>query len=260
MLWHRILSRIVAGYPFRRGQTRLRRITRPWLVGRLPFGPWIRVSGAVDAEWEFLLGRGKEDATTKFIKSFLRPGMTFVDVGANIGYFTLLAASLGARVIAYEPTPAVFERLRQNVALNAFDNVALVNAAVVDQPGLLALYESPDDPEANNLFGDGNHSVKVPAVSLDDDLATRGVEKVDLLKIDAEGAEPLVLAGAVKLLGEVPSPAVVIEVNPVSLRLANFAPETISNLLRSSGYRIDELERSLFKGETVINILATPAS
>jgi 2-polyprenyl-3-methyl-5-hydroxy-6-metoxy-1,4-benzoquinol methylase len=109
----RILSRLVAAYPFQRGQTRLRRITGRWLVGRLPFGPWVRVSGLVDAEWNFLLGRTKEDATTQFVKSFLRPGMTFVDVGANVGYFTLLAASLGARVVAYEPTPAVVERLRE---------------------------------------------------------------------------------------------------------------------------------------------------
>ena len=90
----RILSRLVAAYPFQRGRTRLRRISRQWLVGRLPFGPWVRVSGAVGAEWSFLLSRSKEDVTTTFVKSFLRPGMIFVDVGANVGYFTLLAASL----------------------------------------------------------------------------------------------------------------------------------------------------------------------
>jgi len=81
---------MVAAYPFERGKTFLRRITRKWLVGHLPFGAWVRVSGAVDAEWDFLHGRLKEDVTTEFLRSFVTPEMTFVDVGANVGYFTLL--------------------------------------------------------------------------------------------------------------------------------------------------------------------------
>jgi FkbM family methyltransferase len=212
----------------------------------------------VDAEWEFLLGRVKEDATTDFVKSFLRPGMTLVDVGANVGYFTLLAATLGARVVAYEPTPAVNQRLRENVALNTFDNVTVVNAAVMDKRGTVTLYESQDDPEANNMFGDGHQSVEVQAVSLDDDLAARNIHRVDLLKIDAEGAEPLVLAGAIKLLGDCAAPTIIIEVNPVSLRSANSEPAAVFSALESSGYHCRELERSMYKGETVVNILATP--
>jgi len=259
-LWNRALSRLVAAYPFRRGQTRLRRTTSPWLVGQLAVGPWVRVSGVVEAEWDFLLNRVKEDATTEFIKSFVQPGMTFVDAGANVGYFTLLAASLGARVISYEPTPAVFERLRENVALNGFDRVTAVNAAVADKRGVLRLYQSPEDPEANNLFDGEGVSVEVATVSLDEDLAARGVQKVDLLKIDVEGAEPLVLAGASLLLNNPGAPAVVIEVNPVALRSANAVPATVINKLETSGYHCIELEKFLYKGETVVNILATHTS
>jgi len=176
--WNRILSSLVAVYPFQRGQTRLRSITGRWLVGRLPFGPWVRVSGVVDAEWDFLMNRVKEDATTEFVKSFLRPGMTLVDVGANVGYFTLLAASLGASVVACEPTPAVVKRLQENIALGGFDRVTVVNAAVADKRGTLHFYQSLSDPEANNLFGDGVDPVKVRAVSLDEDLADHGIQKV----------------------------------------------------------------------------------
>src|ERR1700727_1332934 len=102
-LWNRAVSRLVAAYPPARGQTRLRQATSPWLVGQLPFGAWARVSGVVDAEGHFLQGLGKEDVTADYIKPFLRPGSTFVDVGANVGYFTLLASARGARVVAYEP-------------------------------------------------------------------------------------------------------------------------------------------------------------
>jgi FkbM family methyltransferase len=258
--WSRILSSLVAVYPFQRGRTRLRSITGQWLVGRLPFGPWVRVSGVVDAEWDFLMNRVKEDATTEFVKSFLRPGMTFVDVGANVGYFTLLAASLGASVVAYEPTPTVVKRLRENIALSGFDSVTVVNAAVADKRGILHLYQSPNDPEANNLFGDGDDPVKVRAVSLDDDLADHGVQKIDLLKIDAEGAEPLVLIGAARLLRSNSAPTIIIEVNPVSLRSANSVPAAVISSLESSGYRCSELERVMYKGEIVVNYLATPVN
>ena len=204
------------------------------------------------------MGGVKEDATTEYVKSLIRPGMTFVDVGANIGYFTLLAASLGARVVAYEPTLAVFERLRENVALNSFDNITVVNAAVAEKRGTLTLYASTDDPEANNLFGDDDHPVEVATICLDDDLAERGVEKVDLLKVDVEGAEPLVLAGAIRLLRSAAAPAIVMELNPVALRFANSEPADLLNSLQSNGYRCTELERAMYKGEIVVNILAVP--
>jgi FkbM family methyltransferase len=229
-----------------------------WLVGQLPFGAWIRVTGVVEAEWGFLLGAVKEDATTEYMKSIIQPGMTFVDVGANIGYFTLLAASQGAHVVAYEPTRAVFERLRENVALNGFDDVTVVNAAVAEKRGTLTLYESTNDPEANNLFGDGDHPVEVATICLDDDLAEHGVEKVDLLKVDVEGAEPLVLAGAIRLLRSTAAPTIVMELNPVALRFANSEPADLLNRLESSGYRCTELERAMYQGEIVVNILAVP--
>jgi FkbM family methyltransferase len=151
----------------------------------------------------------------------------------------------------------------KKVTLNAFSNVTIVNAAVADKRGRLTLYgstlsESPEDPEANNLFGGGDYSIEVATVSLDDDLADRGVQKVDLLKIDVEGAEPLVLAGAEKLLRQTAAPTILIEVNPVSLRSASYVPAVILNWLQSHGYNLHELEQFMYKGETVVNILATP--
>jgi FkbM family methyltransferase len=256
-LWNRTVSRLVAAYPTARGQTRLRRATSPWLVGQLPCGAWTRVSGVVDAEWHFLQGIGKEDVTADYIKPLLRPGSTFVDVGANVGYFTLLASTLGARVVAYEPTPSVFARLRENVDLNGFQQAQLVNAAVMDKPGTLSLHLSGDDPEANTRFGDGPQSVRVPAVSLDEDLAARGIEHVDLLKIDAEGAEAFVLDGATRLLSSPNPPAILVEVNAFTLRSAGLQPSDILSRLESHGYHHTEIESLLYKGSHCANIFAT---
>lgn len=256
-LWNRAVSRFVAAYPPARGQTRLRRATSPWLVGQIPCGAWTRVSGVVDAEWHFLKGIGKEDITAEYIKPLLRPGTTFLDVGANVGYFTLLASTLGARVVAYEPTPSVFARLKENVALNGFQHADLVNAAVMDKSGTLSLHLSGDDPEANSLFGNDPLSVSVPAVSLDDDLAARSIEHVDLLKIDAEGAEPFVLDGATRLLSSPHPPAIIIEVNAFTLNCAGLKPSDIFSRLESHGYQHTEIESSTYKGSYCGNILAT---
>ncbi len=255
-LLDRAVSRLVAAYTPARGQTRLRKATSPWLVGHLPCGAWTRVSGVVDAEWHFLQGIGKEDITADYLKPFLHRGTTFVDIGANVGYFTLLACTFGARVIAYEPTPSVFARLTENVALNGFQ-ADLVNAAVMDEPGTLSLHLSGDDPEANSLFGTDGQCVHVPAVSLDDDLAARGIDHVDILKIDAEGAEPFVLDGATRLLSSPHPPAILVEVNAFTLHCAGLQPSDILSRLEAHGYRHTEIENAIYKGSYCGNIFAT---
>jgi FkbM family methyltransferase len=227
-------------------------------VGQLPFGPWLRVSGVVDAEWEYLTGARKERATTDFLAAHIKPGITFVDVGSNVGYFTLLAASMGARVIAYEPTPAVYQRLMENVALNGFHDVTVVNAAVADKAGTLPLYQSSDDPEANNLFGEGKCLVEVPTVALDEDLAARGIPSVEVLMIDAEGAEPMVLKGAMKPMNSDKPPLILIEVNSHCLETAGSSAEVVMELLKAGGYRCVEIERFVYKGKPVLNIAALP--
>jgi FkbM family methyltransferase len=263
-LWNRAVSRLVASYTLPRGRTRLRHATSPWLVGHLPCGAWTRVSGLVDAEWNFLQGASKEDITENCIKPLLHPGSVFVDVGANVGYFTLLASTLGARVVAYEPTPSVFARLKENVALNGFQHAELVNAAVMDKPGTLSLHLSGDDPEANSLFGDDTGDrgpcVHVPAISLDEDLAARGIDRVDLLKIDAEGAEPFVLDGASRLLSSPHPPVIIVEVNAFTLKCAGLQPSDILSRLEAHGYNHTEMESGIYKGSYCGNILATPRS
>lgn len=250
----RSISSLVASYPLKRGQTRLRSITSPWLVAKLSFGAWARVSGVVDAEWKFLES-AQEDPTTHCLRSLVEPESVFVDVGANVGYFSLLAAKRGATVVSYEPTPNVFARLSENMALNRL-NANLVNAAVMDRAGTISFHLSSDDPEANSLFGDGAE-ITVPAVSLDDDLKRRGVGRVHLLKIDAEGAEPLVLDGARELLSSPHAPAIVIEVNPFALAPGGYRAEDIYDRLRSHGYSFRAIESWTYNGCPSANVLAT---
>jgi FkbM family methyltransferase len=261
----RIGSRIVRSYlhasPIERGKTRLRRAAAPFLVTRLDTGPWVRVSGAAEFEWRVFDGRVKEDRTTRLFATLLRPGMTVLDVGANVGYYALTAAALvgpAGRVHAFEPTPAVAARLRENVALNDFDHVAVNQVAVTDAPGTLRFHLSADDSEANSLCAvePGGATIDVPATTLDDYAAGHGLGRVDFVKIDVEGAEVRALRGGRRLLSGPEAPMVIIEVNPVTLRAAGAGPEELVAELESLGYACETIERMPWCGEVVSNVFA----
>lgn len=149
--------------------------------------------------------RGKwEPWVTKAIKSLLKPGMVFVDVGANIGFFTLLASGLvgpEGRVIAIEPLPQNNQLLAKSIELNKCENVELHSVAAGPQSGIMKMchaarynsgsfhFENPEKPK--------HMTWDMEVRPLDDILAAR---KPDLVKIDVEGGEALVLAGMLETL------------------------------------------------------------
>lgn len=153
-----------------------------------------------------LLQGGYEVYQTRLMEGLLKPGMVVVDVGANIGWYALHAArAVGStgRVYAFEPEPRNYQLLVKNIEANHYQNVIPVQKAVSNRGGTARLYL-----HETNL---GMHSfsrrdtdrevehIEVEQVSLDDFLDTVGVQ-VDLLKIDAEGAEGLVIEGANRAL------------------------------------------------------------
>jgi FkbM family methyltransferase len=151
----------------------------------------------------------------------LREGDTFVDVGASVGYYTLVAAdAVGerGRVVAFEPAPSSCSILRRNVRLNGFENVTVEEMAVSNEPGSVKLFLAPDNKGDHRIF-DGPERrpwVEVDAVTLDGhfDGARR---RVDVLKVDVQGAELAVLEGASRLLDENPGIRVVVEFSPSGL-------------------------------------------
>lgn len=152
-----------------------------------------------------------EPQTTEYLCRYLRPGGVFADVGANHGYFTILAAGLvgeRGRVFAFEPNPPVFERLATHVRLNGFDHrVVLMDNAVWDSNGDRTFFVSQWagnngistlTPGASIIEGGGlsaDRTIQVRAETFDHWLATSAVDRIDLLKIDAEGSEAHVVRG-----------------------------------------------------------------
>jgi FkbM family methyltransferase len=249
--------------PFRRGKWWLRRRAAAWLVARLDTGPWIRVSGVSDFEWRTLEGsEAAEDRTAALFGRLLRAGGVVLDVGANVGYYALSAAARvgpGGRVVAFEPGPAAATRLRENASLNGLTNLQVIEAAVADRPGRLCFHLSGDS-EAASLFESATGaagSVEVPVTTLDNFVKDAGLARVDLLKIDAEGAEVGILRGGRQLLAGADAPVVIVEANPVTLEAAGESVAALRAELERLGYTIAVIEGAPWRGAVVENWLAT---
>lgn len=169
-------------------------------------------------------------------------GSTVIDVGANIGFFTVrFARWVGpdGRVIAVEPELRNVQSLRRRVEGSGMsDRVDCIHAAAADRPGTLRLAITPGHPGDHHLADVG---VPVRAVSLDE--LTRGsVRPVSLVKIDVQGAETLVLEGARRLIEE-QRPAMFVEVDGPSLSRSGSSPRQLLELVIGYGYRPHRLIR-----------------
>ncbi|GJD47687.1 hypothetical protein OPKNFCMD_0396 [Methylobacterium crusticola] len=129
----------------------------------------------------------------------LRPDCVFLDIGANVGAYALFAAALagrGARILAVEPQPDVFDRLAFNIAQNPFGTIKAVACAVADKAGDLTLFVDPRNRGESSLKVVGTNegaAIRVPAVTLLDLVRGEGFSRIDAVKLDVEGAEDLVL-------------------------------------------------------------------
>ncbi|HUH99999.1 MAG TPA: FkbM family methyltransferase [Nitrososphaerales archaeon] len=135
----------------------------------------------------------------------LRPGMAVIDVGANLGYYSLLAAKLvgaSGRVLSFEPEPRNFQYLERSIRASGLGNVEALRMAVADERGTKELFLAPDsEPNAHTLSADrGMGSVEAQTTTLDEFWGSRGSGRLDLLKVHVFGDEPVVLSGGRRVL------------------------------------------------------------
>lgn len=185
-----------------------------------------------------------EPNLTHWVRRTLRPGDTFVDVGANIGYFAVLAGRLLAgrgRVVAIEASPEFTRALQANVALNRCANIRVVNVAASDGPGKVQFFQP-------NRYNRGNTtSVRMAAESsplftidsraLPEILTPAELTGARLVKIDVEGAEYAVIRGLLPALSDMRDEAeLIVEINPELLAVQGTSAAELVDLLRSHGF------------------------
>jgi len=136
----------------------------------------------------------------ELLEKRITDGFTFVDIGANVGWYSLFVASragASARVLALEPQPEIFDRLTYNIRLNPFGTVKAVACAVADKTGELTLFldrRNRGESSVKIVGSSPSDTLRVPAVTLLDLLQREGFARVDAVKLDVEGAEDLILA------------------------------------------------------------------
>jgi FkbM family methyltransferase len=199
----------------------------------------LRLDDWVNSQLYYWGYEGYEVGVTRLLRRLLPSRRCVLDVGANVGYYTVLAAALApaAEVHAFEPWPLLFARLERNVRMNGFAHVRLNNTAAADRNGSATLYlpaASPGDPHLSNAsllpgFTTQDATLPVTATRLDTYCSGRAARPVDLIKIDAEGAELSVLRGMGDVLTRC-RPDLVLEV------LEGYAEE-LDDFVSNVGYR-----------------------
>jgi len=181
-----------------------------------------------------------------FLSGFLKPGMVFVDAGANEGLYSIFAAGqvgeLG-RVYAFEPSPREFRRLERNLRLNQFPQLRIFSDALSAGSGISTLSIAREEHGGQNTLGalaEGvgrQRGLEVATRSLDDIAAAEGWERIDVLKMDVEGEEIRLLAGASRVLRTM-RPVVLFECSAAALARNGGSREELLAKLQSFDYSI----------------------
>lgn len=169
----------------------------------------------------------------------IRDGFCFIDIGANIGAYSLFVAARagrGARILAVEPQPEVFARLTYNIAQNPFGTVKAIACALADKPGELTLFLDPANKGESSvriLRSSAAQTVRVPATTLLALMQSEGYDRLDAIKLDVEGAEDLILEPFLRDAPEALWPGFIVIEDSRGRWQAD-----LPGLLESKGYRL----------------------
>lgn len=180
------------------------------------------------------------------LRSLLGPGGSFVDVGANEGYFSVIASKLvgaSGRVLAVEPQRRLRTILEKNFELNAVANVEIAEVAISDRRGSATLHLSPDTNTGSTALEQttryATQTASIETCTLEEFLATHELERVDLMKMDIEGFEYEAILGSPEVFRKHRVRALALELHGRMLVARGRAPEDIASFLQSCGYQVD---------------------
>ncbi|MFN7674455.1 FkbM family methyltransferase [Flavobacterium sp.] len=202
-----------------------------------------------------LIWNNFEKDETDYMCKVLKKGDVFVDIGSNIGLFSLIASKIvgnEGKVICFEPSPLTYTRLKENVTINNYNNLDVRNLGLSDSIGELAFYVSNNGYDAWNSFSPSADnklelSIKVPVSTLDFELSDIDKSKIKLVKIDVEGWEKFVLQGAKDFLINF-NPIVMVEFTEQNTFNSGYPVHEIYDIMNSYGYTWYRLQ----KGELVL--------
>jgi FkbM family methyltransferase len=273
------VTRIAAWYfrdfPWRRGRGLANRVFGRFLQVKVFDGVSLRLINPLEYhQWMLLCANNAfENDVTQLLSTALRPGMVFFDIGANLGYYTLLASARVGRqghVHAFEPAPAQYRHLEMNARLNQARNVTLNNCALAETAEEREFYLSEGWNHGTHSLGNAagkTGGIRISCATLDEYVHRARVARIDVMKVDVEGAEWLVFRGGERTFSLAPPRLLVFEACERHAQALGFSTVEVKKFLARRGYSIYRLRpsalpapASAFSVEEFANLAAVHSS
>lgn len=188
-----------------------------------------------------------------FLRRHLGPGMVFLDGGANLGIYSLVASRCvgpAGRVIGFEPSTREFDRANHHVRINRLENTEIIHAGLSDQPGQVGLKVADDKHAGHNTLGAFVYDAtqldaieQVRLVTIDQVVEERGLQRVDLIKLDLEGAETAAIRGATRTIGRF-QPKLLVEFSETSLHAQGSSCVELWRTITDLGYALGSIDNA----------------
>jgi len=216
------------------------------LVHEMAPGVRMKIRLDRDEDLAYWTNRYEQHDDVMIFVSLLRVGMTVVDVGANVGMYSMLSArAVGpeGRVLAFEPVPAVHRRLVENLGISGIGNVSTYQIALSDGDAMVPFHLGRNDSMGSLYRAQTSATIEVTTETMDGFLERQQVTRVDAVKIDAEGAETRIVRGMRRLLARPDRPILFVEHNYEALRAAGSSAEELFATIVDYGYVPHLVER-----------------
>jgi FkbM family methyltransferase len=202
-----------------------------------------------------------ETLETEFVKNEVKKNDIVIDIGANIGYYSLILAKIvgdKGKVFAFEPAPDNYSLLKKNIEINNYKNVVLENLAISDKNGSIELYLSQESMGWHRIYPSkycGENHVKVKMVTLDDYFKENTLrDKISFVKMDVEGAELGILRGMTSILENNKKLTLLLEFVPHYIREFGSDPKELLNILKKQSFEISVIEEKSNEVKPVDNL------
>lgn len=195
---------------------------------------------------ELSINENYDVTETEIVKREIKRGDVVLDIGANVGFYTLIFARLvgpKGKVFAFEPDPESFYLLKKNVEINGYTNVILIQKAVSNSNGKLRLYLSELNKGDHRIWDswEKRNSIEIESIRLDDYFKNYS-EKISFIKIDTQGAEGLVFQGMSDLLKQSNNVIIILEFWPAGLKRTGMDPADFLKLISEHGFKLYQMK------------------
>jgi len=214
-----------------------------------PTGKKVNISGfslSLPIKYSRFFPKNYETDNMEFLRNNITKGMTVIDIGAHIGLYTIAMGKIvkgNGKVYSFEPTPATFNVLQKNIHFNKMNNIVRpINKAVSNAEGTTTFFINDtgvcnSNSLASNYSSNKRIGIKVALISIDKLVKTENISFIDIIKIDAEGAEYSVLKGSEKTLRQF-RPKIILGLHPKSIENFGDSLIVIYDFISALGYKI----------------------